>query len=343
MSKKVFAVIGDPITHSLSPLLHQTAFNALKIRANYVGFQVKKEELPCFMEFFSGMRDHDFVPLSYDMEAKKLVPIADIADNKEKIDVGQKNPIQGLSVTLPHKKEIMAYADELTPMAELVGAANTLYYDRGKLIAHNTDVGGFLAPLSPFYVIEHPEFGSPKPGDPNYIRPRVPATKAHSALVLGAGGAAAAALVGLLHLPSIENIYLCARRKEQAEEVLSHLKAKMREMDLEKRIPNLSQKFLEYVPYEEREMPADLVVNTIPATLQGKSFTPRQFFRKNSIAYDLLYAFTPFLQKAENDGAHIISGQEMFLGQGSMQFYLWTKEFLPREASLAVQRAIAKR
>ena len=142
--KKQYAVIGNPVLHSLSPLIHQRAFDFYQIEARYFAYEV--EDFSAFMQYFhagnqtgntvSHARDvsraHDvplfqeggFIPYSYlgcqgglYQKNLKLVPYA-----------GQdfSFPLQGLSVTIPHKKAVLQAADRIGYKARLAGAANTL-------------------------------------------------------------------------------------------------------------------------------------------------------------------------------------------------------------------------
>src|SRR3989338_9642228 len=99
----IYCVIGDPVKHSLSPLMHNALFQALGIDAVYTKFHVKKEEL------------------------------------KDATDLFRKFGIKGINVTIPHKTEIMKYLDEIDKTAKLVGAVNTIVNKNGKLIGYNTD------------------------------------------------------------------------------------------------------------------------------------------------------------------------------------------------------------
>ena len=485
MSNRRFAVIGDPIAHSLSPLLHQSAFDELeeldafsdladttaeKISAQYVAYHLKKEDLASFMDMFRGRKSLlAFRPLSLlkegDSYAKGLWPCE--PPILEKNSTTYQNPILseniptppnssapkspslqsptpsenlsalnfsshkspplpenlrmgGLSVTLPHKKEIMSYADELTPLASLVGAANTLYWDNGKLIAHNTDVEGFLSPLYKYCEIlrgalpptppskgaeplcnprsgrdfrqallrlcfmnkventrdkleniqdkvffkeggsvrGENSFFSKKCGFPSHENSSkkcgFPSHENSSkkcgfpshekslktAMILGAGGAAAAVLVGLLHVRGVEKIYVCARNGEQAEGLLEYVRGRACEGCLDEALSGAIFSVPEVLSYAERERAVDLVVNTIPATLNGEAFSPRESFEGVGVAYDLLYAHTPFLECARGQGSVIINGAEMFLQQGSRQFKLWTGKEIPPSVLLAVKNRI---
>lgn len=103
----VFGVIGDPIEHSLSPLMHNSAIVTMGIDAVYIPFNVK----PQFLE----------------NAISSIIPMN----------------IKGLNVTVPHKTEVMKYLDRLTDVAKAVGAVNTIINDNGALTGDNTDVYGF--------------------------------------------------------------------------------------------------------------------------------------------------------------------------------------------------------
>ena len=113
--KTLFGIIGYPVEHSLSPLMHNKAFQELGVKASYQLFSVKEDELD---DFFQELRD-------------------------------KKNPIFGLNVTVPYKERVLDYLDTLVPFAQKVGAVNTIMIteDR-KLIGYNTDAPGFLAHLN---------------------------------------------------------------------------------------------------------------------------------------------------------------------------------------------------
>ncbi len=103
----VFGIIGDPIAHTLSPLMHNSAISAMGIDAVYIPFNVKSE----FLE----------------NAVNSIIPMN----------------IKGLNVTVPHKTEVMKYIGRLTDVAKAVGAVNTIINDNGSLVGDNTDVYGF--------------------------------------------------------------------------------------------------------------------------------------------------------------------------------------------------------
>lgn len=111
----IYGIIGNPLTHTLSPVMHNAAFKALKVNAVYKTFELADdEELKLFFE-----------------------------DLKE-----EGNPIFGLNVTVPFKEKVLAYVDVLDPFAEKVGAINTIVINhQRKIYGFNTDGPGFLSHL----------------------------------------------------------------------------------------------------------------------------------------------------------------------------------------------------
>ena len=109
---KIFGVIADPVRHSISPAVHNRAFQARRIDAVYLPFLVHPVQLK---DFF--------------LLADKL-------------------PLAGFSVTLPHKQKIMRYLDQVDPLARRIGAVNTVWRKSGKWRGTNTDAYGVTAPLA---------------------------------------------------------------------------------------------------------------------------------------------------------------------------------------------------
>ena len=108
---KSFAVIGDPIDHSLSPNIHSAAFRELNLDASYIGYRIPKGELEGGIE---GLK-------------------------KIKID--------GFNITIPHKIEMIKYLDKIDESCSIIGAVNTVTNNQGVLKGYNTDMNGFLEPL----------------------------------------------------------------------------------------------------------------------------------------------------------------------------------------------------
>ena len=107
----LLGIIGHPLSHTLSPVLHNWAFRELGIQASYHVWDTPPEKLPAFMAALRTL------------------------------------PIHGASVTIPHKETVMPLVDKLTRNARDIGAVNTLYWQDGAVWGDNTDVTGFMAPL----------------------------------------------------------------------------------------------------------------------------------------------------------------------------------------------------
>lgn len=111
-SAKIYGVIADPVRHSISPAVHNRAFQSKRMDAVYLPF---------------------------------LVPPAQL---KDFLSLAEKLPIAGFSVTIPHKQKIMRYLDVVDPLARRIGAVNTVWRKAGKWRGANTDAGGVTTPLS---------------------------------------------------------------------------------------------------------------------------------------------------------------------------------------------------
>jgi len=115
--KQKYAVIGDPINHSLSPGMHNAAFNALAINAEYSAIQVKKEKLANFADF------------------------------------ARKN-LAGFNVTVPHKNAIIAHLDEVSDLCKVTGSVNTVTVRDGRLIGDSTDGYGMEMAIKEAFNID---------------------------------------------------------------------------------------------------------------------------------------------------------------------------------------------
>lgn len=108
---KIVGIFGDPIEHTLSPLMHNAAFKELGIDYCYVPFHVKKEKL------------------------------------KEAVEAIRALNMRGVNITVPHKEAVMSYLDEISEEAKYIGAVNTILNEEGKLKGFNTDAYGFIKSL----------------------------------------------------------------------------------------------------------------------------------------------------------------------------------------------------
>ena len=104
----IYGIFGHPVKHSLSPDMHNSAFNTLGLNSVYVAFDIDPESIE---------------------EAARAIRVMGI---------------RGINITIPHKQTIIPYLDEVSPDAKLTGAVNTVKNENGRLLGYNTDVGGFL-------------------------------------------------------------------------------------------------------------------------------------------------------------------------------------------------------
>jgi shikimate dehydrogenase len=209
----------------------------------------------------------------------------------------------GANVTVPHKEAALALADELTKTAREIGAANTLIFEAGSIRADNTDAGGLLRAL---------------PGSPRGRR----------ALVLGAGGAARAAIWALSQAGAV--VYVWNRTAARAEAAYAELAAQIE---------------LGGAPVESpRQEDYGIIVNTTSVGLRGEDpfvhlpLDPGKFGEE--VVVDMVYGDEPsaLLRAAGLAGAYTVDGLEILVRQGALSLEAWTG----REAPLATMRAAAR-
>ena len=280
---RVVGVIGDPVSHSLSPALHNAAFEALRLDWVYVAFAV---------------------PRGRGADAVAAVPALGLA---------------GFNVTMPHKEDVAAACDELTPDAAALRSVNTVVArSDGRTLGDSTDGPGFLDALA--------EEGVEVAGQP--------------VLVLGAGGAARAVVLALGRAGA--TVTVAARRPEAAESaaVLA---------------PGARAVALGAVasPGPSAAGAVDpaafsVVVNATPLGMSGGDPLPvdPEALHAGQAVVDLVYhpADTPLLTAARARGAHAVNGLGMLLHQAARSFSLWTAEPAPLDAMrAAVTSALAAR
>ena len=255
---KVYGIIGNPIAHSFSPLLHNKSFRDLELDAVYIPFLV--EELA---EFFKTV---------------------------------QLLKIQGFSVTVPHKRNIINFLNSKDALVEKVGACNTVVRRGHGFWGSNTDVAGFLAPLAAYF------------NDEQFKRLRV--------TVIGSGGAARAVLWALKskHVPAI----LVLNRTVE--------KAKMLATEFETEWAPLAESgFKRMCNYD------DLIVQTTDVGMYPHSEAdPLEGYQfdGHELVYDLIYnpRLTRLLVRALEAGCKVINGEEMLIAQAAHQFRLFTEK-----------------
>jgi 3-dehydroquinate dehydratase/shikimate dehydrogenase len=209
--------------------------------------------------------------------------------------------IRGLSVTAPHKAALGRRLRRVEPLAREVGAVNTLVFGGGELVGFNTDVEGTLGPL----------------------RRRIdPAGKV--AALVGAGGAARAAAVGLARAGA--GVLVASRRERPGREVARLAGGRWTPI---RRLARESY---------------DILINATPAGMDGRSLPVPAPAVKGSLVADLVYApvVTPLLRLAMERGIPTLGGLEVLLAQGAAQYALFTGREAPVEAMReALMRAVA--
>jgi shikimate dehydrogenase len=202
--------------------------------------------------------------------------------------------LTGANLTVPLKQAALPLLDGLTEGARVIGAVNTVFVADGRVLGDNTDATGFMGHLD-----------QTCPGWRDATR---------SVLVLGAGGAALAAVHGLL-AAGVERIAIANRSPARAE-ALCAAQADARLSAVEWG-PSLA----------EVARAADLVVNTTSLGMKGQPPLPPELlgFRPGAIAYDVVYAplRTAFLAAAEQAGARAVDGLGMLLHQAVPAFERW--------------------
>ncbi|MBF2027581.1 MAG: shikimate dehydrogenase [Oscillatoriales cyanobacterium C42_A2020_001] len=266
---KLLGVIGHPIEHSLSPTMHNAAIAQLGVDYVYLPFPVKPEDL-----------------------SQALVGFGAIG-------------VQGFNVTIPHKQSIMRLLSDISPLAQAVGAVNTVW--RGETGWHgtNTDVAGFLAPL----------------------RSLKSDWSQTEALILGIGGAARAVVAGCAEL-GCASVRVVGRDRAK----LAHFQDSWAHSAL---VVHLQTHLWEALP---NLLPtAGLIVNTTPIGMYPNveqspiSLEQLLHLRPGAIAYDLIYTPSPtlFLQYAAHYGATTLDGSEMLVQQGAAALEQWLDQAIP--------------
>lgn len=265
---RVYGVAGDPIEHSLSPIMMNTAFRRENVNAVYLGLHAKTLE-------------------------DLMACVKDI-------------PINGLSVTMPYKEQILSYLDKTDPLTAKIGAGNTVVRAQdGRLYGFNTDVAGVVRPLE--------------------IRMRLAGTKI---LVLGAGGSARAAVFGLKERGA--DVYILNRTAGPAQRLAKQARAKA-----------INRTMLKKMEFDViiNATPVGMSNNRDPLPISEQEFKTRYFF-------DMVYtpAETRMIKIARAKGIHVIPGSEMFVQQGARQFETWSGKPAPiMDMQRVVDFALAQR
>ncbi len=244
----LFAVVGFPLKHTMSPVMHNAAFGATGLNAVYLAFETRNLE-----GFMAGVRAMG---------------------------------IRGLSVTLPHKIDIIPFLDDIHPQAKDIGAVNTIVHDKGRLIGHNTDASGALSALQ-----------------------EVTDLSQKTCLIVGAGGAARA--IGFALKDFKCDLFVTNRTPDRGM-ALAH--------DLQCAFVSGKQANDIGAHLLIQTTPVGMYPNEKACPL------PAEVFKPGMVVMDAIYnpPGTRFLNLAKAKGCKTVSGLRMFLHQGAEQFRLWT-------------------
>lgn len=250
---KICMIIGDPVEHSLSPQMHNAAYEKLGIDDEYVYIKshVKTSDLKLVFDGIRTLR------------------------------------IRGLSVTLPHKEDVINHLDHVDVIAQKIGAVNTIVNEQNQLIGYNTDWLGIINPLEQVINIEN-----------------------KTVALLGAGGTARAIAYGVTKRGGKLKIY--NRTLENAEKLATIFNSESGSIDDFENISNSD---------------IIINSTTIGLNTNNESPLPSKYIKKNHIIFDAVYSpnsTTRFTFDAQSAGATTISGKEMLLHQGLAQFKLFT-------------------
>ena len=266
---RLVAVVANPIKHSISPFIHNSAFEATNTNGVYLAWEVDEAELA---ETVANIRRYQ---------------------------------MYGINLSMPYKEQVIAYLDQLSEEACLIGAVNTVVNREGTLIGYNTDGKGFFKSLPSFKI----------------SRKRL--------VLLGAGGAAKAILAQAI-LDGVSQIAVFVRSSSM----------KKTRPYLEK-IQNATGFIVDLFALEDVQdlqdsiTKADLLVNATSVGMDGSSqpIPTSIILPEKLLVADVIYQpfETPFLKWAKNQGNQSINGLGMLLYQAAEAFELWTGKEMPTD------------
>jgi len=267
---RMYGVAGDPVAHSFSPIIMNTALRRENVNGVYLALHAKtlKDLLAC---------------------------VRDI-------------PIHGLSITMPYKEAILKHLDNTDSHTTKIGACNTVVRAQdGKLYGFNTDTAGVVRPLEQRIGLEGARI-----------------------LVLGAGGAARAAVFGLKERGC--EVFILNRSMAAAQKLARRAKARtLKRADLKK-------------------VSFDVIINATPVGMGNSRESPLNENEINArYVFDMIYdpPETRLMTLAKARGAQLIPGIEMFVHQAARQFEIWSGKPAPwddmlRVVTIALQERAAK-
>ena len=262
-------LFASPSSHSVSPIIHNNAFEKLGLNYVYLSFEVNKDNLKDAVQSIKTLN------------------------------------MRGVNLSMPNKKEVIQYLDEISETAKLSQSVNTIVNDNGILKGYSTDGKGFFKSLEEEKIF----------------------MKDKNITILGTGGASIA-IISQAVFEGIKNIFVFKRDKNWKEQkkILDNIASKTN-CNIE--LNSLEDKNILKRKIEE----SDLLINATSVGMKENIslIEDKSFFRKDLIVSDIIYnpSKTKLLQIAEKEGCKIINGIGMLLYQGALSFELWTNEKMP--------------
>ena len=262
-------LFASPSAHSVSPIIHNNAFEKLGLNYVYLSFEVNKDNLKDAVQSIKTLN------------------------------------MRGVNLSMPNKKEVIQYLDEISETAKLSQSVNTIVNDNGILKGYSTDGKGFFKSLEEEKIF----------------------MKDKNITILGTGGASIA-IISQAVFEGIKNIFVFKRDKNWNEQkkILDNIASKTN-CNIE--LNSLEDKNILKRKIEE----SDLLINATSVGMKEdfSLIEDKSFFRKDLIVSDIIYnpEKTKLLQIAEKEGCKIINGIGMLLYQGALSFELWTNKKMP--------------
>ena len=267
---RMAAVIAKPIRHSISPFIHNHAYQLTATNAVYLAWEVAEEQVE---------------------QSLQQLRVLDML---------------GANISMPYKKKVLPYLDQVDESAQLIGSVNTIVQKDGCLTGYNTDGLGFLKSL-----------------------PKTFSIKDKKLVLLGAGGAATAIILEAIR-QGVAEIHLFVR-PESLDKYQAIFAPLSEALSFSIVLHDLSS----WDQVNAIMVGADLLINATGLGMDGVSLpVPKDFtFPKGCLVADLAYfpAKTPFLQLAEEQELQTVNGLGMLFHQAALAFELMTEKTFPEQ------------
>ncbi|MGH7222238.1 MAG: type I 3-dehydroquinate dehydratase [Gemmataceae bacterium] len=285
---KVFGVVGDPVAHSLSPLVHNLAFRHLGLNAVYVPFRVPRPEFADSLKAFMNL------------------------------------PVQGYSVTIPHKEEAAELALHKDESVARSKSANTLIRSGDDFSSYNTDYQGVIDTLRTYLPTSFTNREALPPLNIQTALPEQASLQSKVVLVLGAGGIGRAVVHALRAEGALVNV--ANRTSERAAALAEEVGGR-------------------HIEWQGRHsVLCDVVINCTAVGMHpdvDQAPLHPSFLKPGLVVFDTIYTpeTTLLVKEARSRGCHVITGVELFVRQAAQQFKLFTQ----RDAPIDLMRKAVKR